>query len=740
MENNELEFLKRLKDTFRVEATDHLRSISNGLLEMEKTPSQDRWTELTESVFRESHSLKGAARSVNLKTVESLCRAIESVFSALKHGSATPSAAMFDLLHTSMDIITGVVSSAEMEGSASDSEAARVNARSLEEILAEPSTPTAETGTPVAQAPSPGVNVPTANTMRVSVSRIDEILVQAEELVTIKLSVRQRRAELLAAQQSLQAWKDETSSPSGQQSSTASPRREERLQRDEALLGALSEQVTTLARNLGHDQYSINRMVDEHLESIKKAVMVPVSSLVEIFPKLIRDLARDQGKEVESIVLGAEVECDKRILEELKDPLIHLVRNAIDHGIQGAAGKITIAIAVPDSSHMEIRVSDDGVGIDPARVREAAIKSGIITRESAEKLDFDGTVALAFLSGVSTSPIITDISGCGLGLAIVREKVEGLGGSVAMNSRPHEGTTVRMLLPLTRSTFRGVLVRVTDREFIVPTVSVERISSVLRSAITMAGDKPMVRIDDVNYPVVDMAGVLGLTRRIRNGSPAGPLAGRLPDRIFVAILATANHRIAFQVDELVDELEVIQKSLGSMIQRMRNISGAVILGNGAVVPVLNVSDLVKSALLDAARTGTANKASKDPESAEPSSRIPKILVADDSITARSFLKNLLETAGYMVSTAVDGADAYARAIEGDFDLVVSDVDMPRMSGFELCTRIRGEKRLSALPVVLVTALESRDDHERGIDAGADAYIVKSSFEHSNLLEVVRRLL
>jgi two-component system chemotaxis sensor kinase CheA len=221
--------------------------------------------------------------------------------------------------------------------------------------------------------------------------------------------------------------------------------------------------------------------------------------------------------------------------------------------------------------------------------------------------------------------------------------------------------------------------------------------------------------------MVDMADVLVLPRR----------AQQVPSTtLFIMVLAYGERRVAFRVDEIIDELQVLLKNLGPQLRRVRNIAGAAILGNGKIVPVLNASDLITSAL----------QASAAPRSAEPPlARTAHILVAEDSITARSLLKSILESAGYRVSTAVDGADAFAQALGGEFDLVVSDVDMPRMSGFELTTRIRSDKRLSQTPVVLVTSLESRDDRERGIDAGADAYLVKSSFDQSNLLDAVKRL-
>jgi two-component system chemotaxis sensor kinase CheA len=512
--------------------------------------------------------------------------------------------------------------------------------------------------------------------------------------------------------------------------------REERKaskQLSEAASDFLESRLGALTRAMEQDHRAAKRMVDEHLEGMKRAVMLPASSLVESFPKLVRDIARAQGKEVELDLQGLEVEIDKRILEEMKAPLVHLLRNCVDHGMQSPEerrvqgrprGKITMSFGVKDSRRAEIIVSDDGVGIDPGRVRAAAIKHGVLTRESAERLGAEESLALVFRSGVSTSPILTDISGRGLGLAIVREKVEKLGGSVSVASRLREGTEFRILLPLTLSTFRGVLVRADEHLFILPVVNVEHVARVSRAEIVKVEDRQMIRMGGRNLSLVSLTAALGLPPRARQSESL---------TLFVAIVATADSSIALVVDEVLDERQVILKDLGRQLKRVRNVDGAAILANGKVVPVLNASDLIESAT----RIETVET---EREIREEPPKAAHILVAEDSITARSLLKNILESFGYLVTTAVDGAEAYALAREGEFDLLISDVDMPRLSGFELTERIRSDKRLSVMPVVLVTALESREDRERGIDAGASAYIVKSSFDQSNLLDVIRRLL
>jgi two-component system chemotaxis sensor kinase CheA len=413
---------------------------------------------------------------------------------------------------------------------------------------------------------------------------------------------------------------------------------------------------------------------------------------------------------------------------------IHLLRNAIDHGIEKPEvrkrngkpprGMIQIVVSRVEGNKVDILLSDDGGGVDLPALKEASLKRGILSTEEADKLADQEMLPLVFQSGVSTSPIITDISGRGLGLAIVREKTEKLGGLVSIETHRNKRTTIRMAIPLTVATFRGVLVTAAERLFIIPTTDVERTVRIKQEEIRTVENRDTLSLEGIAIPLVKLSRVLELSER-NDGSPL----------ITILILESQGKRIGFCVDEILTEQEILIKSMSHPLSRVRNIAAATILGSGKVVPVLNVSDLVKSAAISAVRpekppvTPTEGTAAKQ-----------NILVVEDSITSRMLLKNILETSGYTVKTAVDGIDAISQLKTEKFDAVVSDVDMPRMNGFNLTEKIRGDKKLAELPVVLVTALGSREDRERGIDVGANAYIVKSSFDQSNLLETLRRLI
>jgi len=318
--------------------------------------------------------------------------------------------------------------------------------------------------------------------------------------------------------------------------------------------------------------------------------------------------------------------------------------------------------------------------------------------------------------------------GTGLGLAIVKEKVEKLNGALFVETELGKGTRFRIILPLTLARFRGVLVRVGEYLFVLPTSNVEQAVRVAKHDIKTVENRETIVLSGQAMSLARLSDVLNLPQQAE--------VEREREMQLVVVLAASNLRIAFIVDEVLNEQEVLVKPLGKQLTRVRNIAGATVLGSGKVVPILNVPDLLRCAVRASA---TGVRAASIPISSIAVKK-KSVLVAEDSITSRTLLKNILETAGYRVETAVDGIEGYTKLRSGTFDLVVSDVEMPRMDGFGLTTKVRADKKLTELPVVLVTALESREDREHGIDVGANAYLVKSSFDQSNLLEVVRRLI
>ena len=544
MDKKQQEFLKRLRETFRVEADEHLRALSAGVLKLEKGLAANEQAPLVEVMFREAHSLKGAARAVNLLEIESVCQSLESAFSAVKRGEISLSLPFYDRLHAALALIGDLLSAIGAEaGTAQGSRVAQVTrdlAEALRELsstsasaraekmpattpqVSEPEVQPVEAGLPpaametrpaqtsaeVTVPPHPEKDIlPLPETVRISTAKLNAILVEAEELLSAKLALGQRVAELRETRALLSSWEREQakirpelrtflrelekegngngnrSHPDGRAgAATGIAKVAAFAQSTEHEMKALQSRLTVLAKSAEQDRRTLSIMVDRLLEDTRKALMLPFATFLESIPKLVRDLARDSGKDVDLVIRGGEIEVDRRILEEMKDPLVHLIRNCVDHGIEKPPqrkhrkkkpqGIVTIAISQKDGGKIEMLVSDDGAGINLPEVRASGLKAGAISQNEAAQMDDAATVSLIFQSGITTSPIVTDLSGRGLGLAIVREKVDKLGGTLAVETQADVGTSFRMVLPLTLAAFRGVLVRSQEQVLIVPSVQV----------------------------------------------------------------------------------------------------------------------------------------------------------------------------------------------------------------------------------------------------------------------------
>ncbi len=782
------EFLEHLRATFKIEADEHIEAISSGLLQLEKPSSAGRNPNLVETIYREAHSLKGAARAVEYLEIESICQGMESVLAAWKKQQFAPTQQAFDELHRALDLIRSRLapkSAGEVPDRkqydqvlhnlahllTSKSPQAHSASESVVKLLREPApasqtpavSPSPAPPTPSTSAPLPPVHHEVitdakrddrtgdrvaTDTVRIPVAKLDAGLREAEDMLVVKASAAQRAGELRHLVTRFDEWRNQWAKvASDVRSLHTSHEREstpdsagasllEFLDWNSDYMRSLENTLRSLTAQAEQDRYNLSRHVDDLLEQSKKLLMLPFSTLTAILQKLVRDVCRDQGKEADLEVGGGNIEIDKRILEQMKDALFHILRNCIDHGIEPpnqrtshgkpARGSITVAASPINGNKVEILVRDDGSGINVEALKQSAIRQGSLSTDDAAALSDEKALPLIFQSELSTSPIVTTLSGRGLGMTIVRAKTEALGGTIRVESQAGQGTTLRIVLPVTLATSRGILIRSSDRELVVPTLNVRRIVRIKADAIQSLENRETIFLDGRPVALVRLDRVLELAPKPNNGGDG---------TLTAVVLQAADQQVAFIVDEVLHEQEVLVKPLRKPLVRVRNIAGATILGSGKVAPILNVSDLINAARSQSTAVSPTNQPPRREEQAAKS-----VLVVEDSITSRMLIKGILESAGYTVTTAVDGLDGFATLREHSFDLVVSDVEMPRLNGFDLTSRIRADSRLAELPVILVTALESREQRERGIDAGANAYIIKSTFDQSNLLEVVRRLI
>ena len=501
-------------------------------------------------------------------------------------------------------------------------------------------------------------------------------------------------------------------------------------------LRELTTYINKLVREYANDTMHMALVIDELEQEVKRVRMLPLTTITNTFGRMVRDLAQESDKEALLQIIGGETELDKRVLEQIKDPLIHLLRNAVDHGLeptrkrlaQGkpAVGTITLK-AEQLGKDVVICVSDDGCGLDLEAIRRSVSRRGGLDATALNEEDLKEAI---FNAGVSTSPIITDISGRGVGLDVVRRNVEALHGRIDVETTPGDGASFILTLPLTLTSSRGLLVRASGERFAIPHNAIEYIMYVKPDDVAPLEGRDTIIYNERPLALVRLGDVLGL-----------PGVDEIHDRarIPVVILAAAERRMAFVVDALAGEQEVVIKGLGKQLSRVGGVAGATVMGSGDVVLILNVADLIKLGLRGDQRSVLAALAQPAPE--VEIRRRARILVVDDSITTRTLEKNILEASGYVVELATDGQEALgAIASGGAPDLIVSDVVMPRLDGFGLTQRIREDPRTAEIPVILVTSLDSAEDKARGIEVGADAYITKNTFDQNNLLETIEQLI
>jgi two-component system chemotaxis sensor kinase CheA len=471
------------------------------------------------------------------------------------------------------------------------------------------------------------------------------------------------------------------------------------------------------------DRRAIGRAVQLVDDAVREARLVPFSEACRGLVRAVRDLAKDTGKDVEVSIEGESTEIDRSVLERLKDPLLCLVRNSVDHGIEApqrrhalgkrATGNIRIAAGLRNST-IEVTVQDDGAGVDLAAVREAARRRGL-----PEPRDEDECFRLLFEPGFSLKSDVTELSGRGVGLDIVRSRVEEMQGNVVLVAERDRGARVTLFLPLTLTTIRALVVTAGSETFAIAASAIDRLVRLPLAEVRSAGGREVISDGGAApVPIVPLSRALGLPDRLEG-----------TNRNLLAFVVREPARAAFTVDALVAEREILVKNLGHRIRSIPAVLGATILETGRVAPILNPAELVRAAHERHAELAFASVAG-------PSIR-KRVLLADDS---RSLERAILEAAGYEVVTAVDGEDAWRVLQERSADVLISDVDMPRMDGFSLCETVRASNRFRELPIILVTSLESASDKARGAEAGADAYIVKSSFDRRRLLDTIGALL
>ncbi len=737
--------------TAKTEIRERLQALNEGLLRLESEPGE---TALIDELFRHAHSIKGSAQMVGLDLVSRVAHGLEDALGAVRSGKLSVSPPLLDVSFQTLDLLERLLEDPPDQAALSQAEGlaehlaaigaggpvSRYDAAALmtadaggeEGVPDGPATPAlpaeGETEWPEAReqaAPerpaataAPAAAGRMADVMRVPIERVDHLLQLVGELASLEQQGRALAEALNAHQAQLRRFRGSAGSPEAGLTG-------EQLEKLEQACARASRLVRT-ARRLVTAQAILGREIRDAAMDLR---LLPVATLFERFPRPVRDLARAAGKEVRLVIEGEETRLDKRILDELYDPILHLLRNAVDHGIEPPAERVeagkpeqgTILLrAMPRGRTVCIEVSDDGRGISIEKVRQAACDRALVTPGEAAGLTEDQVLQLLFRPGFSTATQVTSVSGRGVGLDVVYSNVHDLKGVVRLENRPGEGATFSLEIPLTLATTRVLLLECGGVAYALPGALVQGVMEVDAAAARAACGQQVISWKGRTVPLWPLDAVLGRSQR----PPAG-------NRLAV-LVTNAGSTVGLMVDRLLDEEEVVLKPVGALLESARLVTAGAVLGDGRIALLLDVDAVVKAAShVRAGATGTTES---------ESARRYSILLADDALTTREVERAILDAAGYEVTAVADGQAAWEQLARRSFDLVVTDVEMPRMDGIALTRQITSDPRTARIPVIIISSLAKEEDRRRGLEAGAAAYIVKSAFDQENLLDLIERLI
>lgn len=746
---------RRLLSIFRTELPEQLDTISEGLLRLEKQSCVQPGE--VNACMRAAHNIKGAAHSVGITPIGDIAHRLESIFDGLRTGDLQPSAELVNLCLQALGQASAILDAFEKgqpPGFDIDSVLLRLDHAQVpgdfkpwsavpepqptEPTRAEPPLPQPPgpasgdpppAGAGAGDTPPPCLKQGAEDSVRVSVTKLESLMAIAEELQVARIRLEDRaetfkelRRRIASAAGLLdKAWR-----------SDGGDHRDEGRSLCQEAMKEVDKHVWRLGRDLRSQAGDMGDVIASLLDDLRKVRMVAVSTLVPELSRTARTLSHELGKRVTLEVTGGDTEADRAVLDLLRTPLMHLLRNAIDHGIERpedrlAAGKAEIgrlALTIGlDGNQIAVVLEDDGRGIDLESLIRSAIAKSLVSEDEAARFDRQQALDLVFLPGFSTKQMISDISGRGFGLDIVRSAILRMNGTIDVATVSGQGCRFTFRVPLTLSAEHALVVRAAGQSFALPIYAVDRVVLLGRDAVRDVEAGQVVLVEDQPIPLRSLADALQLPQ------PARQETAGLP----AVIMAADRHIVAMWVDEIVGTQEIVIKRLAPPLDGLPAISGGTLTGRGTIVLVLNPHDLVASAIGSRGRQ-VADEAVRDAVA------VRHVLVVDDSLTSRALQKNILECAGYPVETAANGVDAWEALQRGAFDMVITDVDMPLMDGFELTEKIKGSQRFRNIPVIIVTSMAKDADRRRGIAVGADGYVVKGKFETKLLLDLVRQLM
>ncbi len=731
-------------ELFFLEVDDRIDALSVKLLEIEQRPNDE---ELLRDVFRDWHTIKGSAAMVALVPMTKLAHAAEDLVGQLREGTRSATGPVIDALLAALDALR------EIARQAQDDRMIRLVLEPLYERLRNPE---AEAMAAVVATPPPpperedeaGEHATTRTpskarqTIRVDFDKLDQLMNLIGELVlgrdglSTAISALSALSGELAGEQRLSRILRSTEHAQAAQGQGHAKENPSKLLSEE--LGRVERVLVAIFQELDTSSGRLDSISSDLRDSVMGLRMVPMANTLRKHHRTVRDLAKSLGKKVRLELQGEDTELDKLLVEAVDEPLMHLIRNAVDHGVEGpeqrvATGKAPEGTVQVSATHtgnqVMIRIRDDGAGIDPKRIAARALERQLVSTEALAGMSKKEVLELIFHAGFSTAEVVSEVSGRGVGMDVVRQTIiHRLKGSIDIDSELGKGSTFTLRLPLTLAIAQVLLARTGGEVFAIPLDSVSRTLVLPASDIERIADREFIPVGDQQVPLVRVNQVLGLASSHDN----------VANELRVVLCEHGDGLYALAVEALLEKKEIVIKSLGDILEDVPCAGGATLLGDRCAV-ILDVAAVIRRAVQGDGAVGAPVMQKEHPNSVPDTAPAHSVLLVEDSEVVREALRRLLSQAGYRVTVASDGLEGLEMAQKERYDLVSTDVMMPRMDGYELTRALRKTEEYRDTPIIMVTSRGERIDRVRGFDAGVDEYITKPHDRHM-LVRTVQRLL
>ena len=770
--------MQEILEDFLIEAFEMIEQLDQDLIELENNPKD---LDLLNRIFRVAHTIKGSSSFLNFDVLTNLTHNMEDVLNKARRAELVITPDIMDVILKSIDLMKALLTLIRDNGSDANDLDIETTIKRLQSISAgenlentsieskkegknnaniDSNVDSIESIDPKALESSLGEGGESENysnyTSEEIDAEIDRLLKQRQE--EDKERRKQKKQEAAATIQTNTKSPPPKSPKPKKEDGAVSTNLEQTVRVDvkrlDHLMNLIGELVLGKNRLISiyddvEERYDGEQFLEELNQvvsavsvvttdlqlAVMKTRMLPVGKVFNKFPRMVRDLARDMNKNIELIISGEETELDKSIVEEIGDPLVHIIRNSCDHGIESpedrvANGKSEVGRielkAYNEGNHIVVEITDDGKGLDPNVLKQKALEKGVLNEREAESMSDKEAYALIFKAGFSTAKTVTNVSGRGVGMDVVKTNIEKLNGMIDIESEAGNGTILKLKIPLTLAIIQALLVSVQEEYYAIPLSSVLETVRITQDEIYIVEGKSVLRLRDEILTLVRLSDIFKIDTILKNTS-----------ELYVVVIGLAENKIGIIVDYLVGQEEVVIKSLGYYLKSTEGIAGATVRGDGKITLIVDVASMMQMAKHIKSNVNTLQDEEVKKEKIQASDYI--VLAVDDSQTDRNIIKQYLKPLGITIIEATNGVDALdiIKSGEHNIDAVLVDIEMPRMDGYSLATEIRKYNKFKNLPLIAVTSRASKTDRMRGVETGMTEYITKP-YSSEYLLNVVKR--